>query len=442
MGGGVGRVLRNFIGSSHEQEDFFHQLICLDYANNDTKEWSKKFGIELFENGITDYQLLESKIKETDIVHIHFWNHPLLYRFLSIDSFPQFRAVIWSHVNGHHPPNIFTDQVLLYPDFFVISTEYSLSSDAIKRQTVEWREKNLKLVFETAGYEHVEGVHHLDHSFFNIGYIGTVSYSKMHRDFLEICYSIQIPDKKFIVCGGDDHNHLQKEADDKGYLNIFDFTGPLKNIKPILSKLDVFGYPLCKENYGTGEQVLIEAMACGVVPVVLDNGPERFIVEQYKSGIVASTIEEYQKAIEFLYYNPNIRQKMAEYAIDQVIHKMSIKKTRNRWHKIYRELLKIPQKNHVLKDSNNNPINHPNMGCKLFLLSLGETKISHLYSNLLSLPNNRDIHTLGITESMSPIFCSPSKGSVFHYFSFFPDDMQLKTLCDLTNSICKGKNNL
>ena len=40
----------------------------------------------------------------------------------------------------------------------------------------------------------------------------------------------------------------------------FVFTGLVENVVPIYEQLDVLGYPLNPNHYGTGEQVIREAM--------------------------------------------------------------------------------------------------------------------------------------------------------------------------------------
>ena len=94
LGGGVGRVLLSWLGYDKSS---LHTIVTLDYANKNAENICKRENIELFSQ-ITYKDIIE-KIKNVDIVLIHFWNHPLLYDFLIKNNIPECRIVVWSHIS-------------------------------------------------------------------------------------------------------------------------------------------------------------------------------------------------------------------------------------------------------------------------------------------------------------------------------------------------------
>ena len=291
LGGGVGRVILNYIIRTKSSEMYSHNIGCLEYANEMATEIAKNEDIVLFDQLFDNKEKLFELISEADIVLIHWWNHPLLYALFVKEELPSCRIVMWSHISGFHPPYLFTKPLFNYADIFVFTTPISFDANEIKELPSEYHRK-LKSIWSTGGTEHVSHVVHREHAGFNIGYIGTVDYCKLHPDFIKMCSKVDIADAKFIVCGGHKQNEIKQEAINLGIDNKIDFEGQVPNISQYLSEFDIFGYPLAPYHYGTCEQALAEAMAAGVVPVVLANKTETFMVQDGITGIVAKNEDE------------------------------------------------------------------------------------------------------------------------------------------------------
>ena len=82
-----------------------------------------------------------------------------------------------------------------------------------------------------------------------------------------------------------------------------------------LANADIFFYPLQRDHYGTAENALVEAMSLGLAPLVLDNPAEKAIVQDGKTGFVASSIEEIGSLLEMLLLLPDVREKISRNAI-------------------------------------------------------------------------------------------------------------------------------
>ncbi len=425
MGGGVGRVLRHFTVASRESGLYTHRIVCLDYANEQSLHWSIATEISVDGGMRQNTAGLREAVAAADIVHIHWWNHPLLYDFMDGGDWPPFRAVLWAHVNGHHPPHVIPDSVLDYGDLFVLGTPYSEHVPAIANRSAHWRSQSIRTVFASSGYEHVVTVQPEPHRGFQVGYIGTVDYGKMHSDYLRMHAAVNLPDVNYVVCGGARHAELWREASQLGVADRFDIRGHVTDIGRVLAQLDVFGYPLQPHHYGASEVALVEAMVCGVVPVVLSNGCEREIVSDGSSGIVAEGVEQYTRAIEYLYRNPSIRRRMSAAARTEARRRFHISRTVAPWHRIYRELLTRPQTRHSL----GRPVDAGVQGraCQLFLHALGSSGESELFRSSLASADQSIATGLG---SLAPVFRGTSNGSLLQYRQFFPSDPGLKILSE------------
>lgn len=415
LGGGVGSVLLNYVAFCQNDEKYSHSIATLDYANEKSVKSAKKIGFNLFSDMHKNTSELLKLIEESDIILTHFWNHPLLYDFLVRNELPPSRVIFWSHISGFNPPYVFTSKILDYPDKFVFTTPLSFDAKEVKAIT----DKNkLATVWSTGGVEHVKNVIPKPHKSFNIGYIGTVDYSKMHPDFIEICKKINIPDVKFIIIGGDREKEISKIADER-----FDFVGKVSDVKVYLEQFDVFGYPLNPEHYGTCEQVLQEAMAAGIVPVTLNNPVENYILQDGNLGIVAKSIDDYVFAIENLYKNPQLRIDMSQKIKEYAVKEFSLEKLNNDWNKIFVGVLNSPKKSRKWHINKQNPSHYD-----IFLESLGEL------SNEFVVQSEQDLKKL-CKLGKKPNWQSRTKGTVHQYYDFFKNDKDLEKISKLMSSI-------
>jgi len=422
LGGGVGRVLLNYLKNVQNDSDFLHKVACLDYANEHALEVTTNIGIIMTDRMSYNINKLHSMIIGADIVLIHWWNHPLLYAFLVKETLPPARIIFWSHISGFHPPYVFSRTGLNYPDIFVFTTPLSLETPEVQSLTEE-RQKNLRVVWSTGGIKQVETIKRKPHDGFKIGYIGTVDYCKMHPNFVKINSRINIPDAQFIVCGGSNEKQIQEESLKYGVEKRFLFTGQVNNIINYLSEFDVFGYPLAPYHYGTCEQSLCESMASGIPPVVLANKTEKYIVEDGITGIVAQNEQEYIDGIKILYNNIELRKLLSSNAKKVAKQRFSMELMVNKWANIFEEILKFPKITRKWKSKYNGKSTTP---AYLFLESLGKYNKPFLdYCNAQD--DNDKIETISKIKKMSnsSIWQARTKGTVHHYNHFFPGDKYL-----------------
>ena len=429
LGGGVGRVLLNYLEYTLSHGGDRHSLVCLDYANERAAGRAAATGIPLRDHLSRDMPALLRAIADADLVLIHWWNHPLLYALLIREPLPPARVLIWSHVSGHTPTQNFTDPLLKYPDLFVVSTPYSMDAPAVRGLDPAWRDARVRLVFSCAGIDHVASVRPQYHRGFRVGYVGTVDYCKMHPNFIRMSAAVDVPDICFIVCGGPREAELSAEAERAGVGEKFEFKGHVADPRQDLSTFDVFGYPLAPGHYGTGEQALIEALACGVPPVVLDNGPESIIVENGVTGIIAGDEASYTQAVEALYHHPDLRSRLSHAARLSARKRFTIEKTARDWDALYAEAMLLPKRGRCRPTTSGDRVSTP---AELFIEALGEHGADYAESYRCG-PGNAGSAEERIAHKEG-LFRAETRGSAMHYLSFFPDDPYLNFWCDLMRS--------
>lgn len=428
LGGGVGRVVLNYLETAKTKSAFEHQVACLDYANDHALAVAANIGFKLVDKLSDNQEQLIAMIAAADVVLVHWWNHPLLYDFLVRVALPPCHLVLWSHTSGFNAPYVFTEKILNYPDLFVLTTPVSLETKEIKNLS-DGRKLALRVIWSTGGVEHVKAVQPKAYAGFNVGYIGTVDYAKLHPDFLKICDKINIPDVKFIVCGGANEAAIKAEAEAMGIAAKFIFTGLISDITEYLPIFDVFGYPLAPYHYGTCDQVLAESMAAGVVPVVLPNSMEKYMVKDGLTGLVAKNEGDYVRAVEELYKNKALRETLSRNARQYAMETFSLDKLAGDWEAVFQEVLNIPKTGKqwkILKNSNNLTAKD------IFLEALGDYGQVFVDFCKAESADEKMIATAKIAKlGESPVWQSKTKGTVHQYCLFFPNDEDLAHWSDL-----------
>lgn len=431
LGGGVGRVLLSYFSKVSGDSSFAHAVACLDDANQNASDFAKKISLKLFDKMTEKKRKLLQMVSDTDIILIHWWNHPLLYDFLVREKLPASRVIIWSHVAGSSAPQNFTEKILKYPDMFVFTTPVCLKTEEVKRLSGE-EQKKLRVVWSTGGVEQVMPIKPSSHSGFNIGYIGTVDYAKLHPKFLEICVKINIPNAKFIVCGGTKEKELKTAAKKMGIAEKFNFTGFVSDITEYLRIFDVFGYPLSPNHYGTCDQSLQESMAAGVVPVVLANPMESYMIKNGVNGIVANNEAEYIKAIEMLYSDTALRKKLSKGAKEYANKAFSIEAMANEWDKVFKEAIVLPKTAKKWMLENTVKI----LPKDVFLEALGSYGEAFSVYSKSNSDSEKKRTAKKIKElAKSPNWRSDTKGTAHQYHSFFPEDADLTFWSELMNNV-------
>jgi hypothetical protein len=208
----------------------------------------------------------------------------------------------------------------------------------------------------------------------------------------------------------------------------------VEDVSAALHEFDLFGYPLCPGNYGTGEQALIEAMAAGIPQIVIDNGPERYIVEDGVTGIVARDGQAYTAALEQLLLDRDTRECLSDNSRKRAKVRFSIEVSAQAWHEHYQALLRRPKTMHSYSTFALRPPSASELLCE----ALGATPEGALFRNIIScFPGPPAKGASERLRNLPPIFRSPTKGSVFHYLREFPNSAEIGYLADILGTGAK-----
>jgi len=417
LGGGVGTVMLNYLVKNKNNDSYEHSIYCLDSINNNAKKVLAKNSICSKELVSQTPEILLEAIASADIIVVHWWNHPLLFEFLVKNELPPCRIAFWSHVSGTEAPHIFSHTLFDYPDYFIFTTPMSYLVNEVT--TYKKNHSVFRAIWSTGGLDHIKNIERKEHTGFNIGYIGTVDYSKMHPHFLKICSQIDIPDAKYIVCGGGHIEKLQDEVALYGLEDKFKFTGFVEDISPYLEIFDVFVYPLARNHYGTCDQALAEAMGCGVVPIVLNNNMENYMVHNMYSGIVAADEEEFSSAVIEMYQNKGFRDRLSLKAKEEAFRRFSIEETIKEWDYVYFKLL---ERNKLVRKWGGKYSGMNVEPYQIFFESLGD------YAQIFENGDEVKIQQLA-DKSLS--WKSKSKGTAHQYATFFQEDLTLQKISNL-----------
>lgn len=245
-----------------------------------------------------------------DVIVVSWWNHPAMAPFLR--RFPRTEAplVLWSHVNGCHYP-------LLPPaladcfDQVLFTARYSLENPRWtegERRRIGARAEIVYGMGQFRPAEMAPKARYETGGAFVVGYTGTLNYGKLHPDFVSFCRAAldRVPCARFVMAGDRDER-LERDVREAGLEDRFTFPGFVTDVPALLRSFDAFGYLLSPTHYGTTENALLEAMACGLPCAVLRQNVEQFIVPP---GGLVETPEGYAALLERLWRDPGERERL------------------------------------------------------------------------------------------------------------------------------------
>lgn len=368
-----------------------------------------------------DREILLQEIEQADIVQVHFWNNPEIYNFLRNDL-PAMRLLVKLCIMGDNPPHVITPTLLDYSDFVLATSPCTLQLPIFQALSDKNWSQKIDVVYGIADWDRLANLQACSHQNFNVGYIGTINFAKMHPRYIPMSAAISVPDIKFIVCGGGIQSALQQQAIALGVSEKFDFRGYVENIKPVLETLDVFGYPLCVDTYATSEKSLQEAMYAGVPPVVFPYGGVKDLVKHEQTGLVVESESEYQQAIEYLYYHPDVRLKLGRNAADYARQVFDSKNAAKQLHQIYERMVKLNKRQRIWKDSVT--FTQQLTPSSLFVQTLGDSAPEFNIS-MTAVDPKLLLEAEALIANASPLLAE-GEGGIIHYRNFYPNDYYLR----------------
>ncbi|MEI8040398.1 MAG: glycosyltransferase [Verrucomicrobiota bacterium] len=436
LGGGT-RTLVAVSKQSARIGAFRHRVISLAPGAPEAVTLARSAGIPVVDAPDTATTLRE--MAGADIVQVEWWNSPEMQMLLHREL-PPMRMLVWYHVCGDGAPQIITPQLASMTDLNVATNPWTARELPVFRDlSPEERAQRVASVIPGAEFDRLQGVTARVHKGFDIGYIGTVDFVKMHRRYVPMSAAVRVPEGRFVVCGaGGALATLQAEARELGAVERFDFRGFVSDIKPVIEGLDVYGYPLCEDTYASGELNLQEIMYAGVPPVVFPHGGVRGLIEHEKTGLVVRTETEYRDAIEHLYHHPEERKRLGEAARAHARQHFGAQNAAREMNPLYTRLLERPKRSRAWgcrpdRPSWEEPVTSLDLvdlpsgaaGTRLFLEGLGGNDGHFLASLTEQNPDALFVAEEAISNC-STLVRSRFSGGILNYGSAFPGEGWLR----------------
>ena len=419
LGGGVGNVIINWILNDKSNT---HSIMSFGYSYENIKSLCNENNISLIDN-VKAEQIL-NVIPDADIVIVHYWNFPILIEFLVKNKLPKCRLITWCHISGFHAPYIIPDSIVEMSDYFVFTSPISYDLDIMK----SFPKEKFTDIWSTRGTEKYQNVVKKEHDKFTILYAGTLDFSKLDCNFALFCYSIlqEIPEASFIICGiGSDEENLKQSLEEMSIKDKFQFTGWVDDLTPYFEIADMFLYLMQSKSFSTCEQVLGEAMMSGIIPIVFNNKAESEIVKNEVTGFVINNLHELINRVKGLYKSKETDKysKLSENAKLSALEKYSMRNMVSKWNNLFDEIIKEEK---MEKQWDIHYIDFTlGKGVTYFLESL-DKDTANIFYNYIQLEN---------MFYQNAQWKSRSKGSIYQYLEYFPNDKYLNAFKRIVEEI-------
>jgi hypothetical protein len=251
----------------------------------------------------------------------------------------------------------------------------------------------------------------------------------MHRSSPQIFAELSRLGFRIDVVGGDEELRFRDEVVANG--GVVTVHGNVAESRDKYAICDIFIYPLRPDHYGTGEQVIIEALASGLPVVAFDNPAERELIEHGVTGFLATDVIGFIGYVKLLFDNPELYKAMSHSAVNISFEKFGINLM---YQGLMTEIASVAKTSYTtllpgrlegFRDSG-----FAAFVCSSFFGNIHGESFNYRAGNDVNLVFEKI--KAAIKESGSDrIWTSAAKSSPFHYLSYFPESDGLNELCNL-----------
>lgn len=420
LGGGA-RALITLAKQCARADGSTHRVVSLTPVHpRSNLTLTRETGLEIIE--APSAEKLKRVVNLHDIVHLHFWNSPEMYDFLRSDL-PPMRLVVTMHVGGEFAPQIITRELVDFADRIQNTGPFAHDRPVYAELPPEERQTKVRMTYCPADFSRLGEMPFRMRSGRIVAYIGTVSFVKMHPDFVKLCAAVRTPGSRFTVCGpGDAYPLLERQSHELGIADRFEFLGERQDIRPVLENASVFGYPLCEDNYSSGELILQEAAYAGLPAVVFSSGGAGRMVLDGFTGHVVRSLPEYREAVEHLLNHSEERARMGRNAREFALQMYAKGRAGIETNLLYQEMVRLPKRSRrfPLPESTTSLQVQEAPGAQRFVQSLG-----HAAPQFASSMTATDSHELFVADeriaTSSPVL-TLGGGGIVNYREFYPED--------------------
>lgn len=409
VGGGVGKALSGLVAqASVSGSGVRHRIACLEEPEKSQfVDQIHRYGGEVIVR--PSLERLEKLIEDSDIVQLEWWNHPATIKHLCSLSILPIRLLTWSHISGLHNP-IIPQRLILASHRFLFTSPCSFEGKQVKSLIPELGDR-LRVVPSSGGFSGLPEPREEVNESISTGYFGSLNFAKLHPHYIDYLAAVEISGFKVRIIGDlCNQDVLNQQCDAIGKGGMLEFRGYSTDIASELGSINALAYLLNPEHYGTTENALLEAMAMGIVPIVLDNPAERQIVDDNITGLIVHSPVEFAEAIYWLSKNPYERLMLGTQAAKSVRERFSVEKMETSLNSHYQAILPMEKREIVFSEIfGTDP-------AEWFLSCQGDRNI---------FTEDGSINSNGCVSGSYGLF-EKSKGTVFHFNDYFPNNLKLK----------------
>ena len=406
LGGGIGRVMSTRAAYSQSHADGIEDVFISLEAPQDARyaDLIAASGARLIV--APDEAHVRREIEGADITQLEWWHHPLMAKWATFLGSVSSRWVVWAHVSGLHYPSI-SPAFSGLPHAFLTTTPATLR---LLEQEGMARDNLVDFISSTGGFEDFplpDAVRDPARSC----YLGSLNPAKMHPNIMAYAQGVGRPDFQIDIFGDSSVNpQLEHAVRRLGAQSPIKLCGFCDRPQDVLPTYALFPYLLNPTHYGSTENALLEAMACGCVPLVMNNAIESGIVRHGVTGFVVDGIESFAATVRFLLDHPDECRRIGEACAKIVRREYSVAASAQKFLGIYRAVAEKSKKTLAFSSV------FGKTAADMFLSCLGE------YSSCFS---ERDGEAQRARRLALPFLYERSKSSVFQFCRYFPDDRRL-----------------
>ena len=425
----MGSVLLSFCNAT-QGISVDNSICCLDYAKSNFESLScvsKKIDGFFFKPYF-------NFVDNCELIVLHYWNHPLLVKFISQNCLPKEKLIIWCHNSGLFEPHILPRYLVRISSKVIFSSSCSYAANNLQSLISEFptafgcvhSTRNMDEFLEVA----VSRVY--KKPLRNLLYIGTVDGSKMHPRSAEIFSDLSKQGFLIKVVGGPGHEKLADVVRSLG--GKIEIYGEVADVGSFYRNADLFIYPLRRDHYGTGEQVILEAMASGLPVVAFDNPAERAILQE-GGGLLASSVHDFcSNVVRLSFESPGIIEKMSEKAINRIRSEFDVSRMIGQLVDVIVEIIDVEHMDIVGCSTDWQSGNEIDELALYALHSFfdGEDIVRGNRNNLSLLYDviYDKIQILSGGRGATERWYGLNKSTPFHYQRYFPENIHLTSLCE------------
>lgn len=421
LGGGAGKAIAGIAVQGQQDAGDHHRILLLDAPEKDG--WvryclERQVPVAQWDGSLAPFSW-------ADVVVVSWWNHPVMARFLA--NFPPCvgARVLWCHVNGVHYP-VLPFRLASAFDRVMFTSPYSLQNPAWSADERQIIRENASLIYGMGQFRPADMPYKRGRrsgETFVVGYVGTLNYGKLHPNFLSYCQAAceRVPELHFAMIG-DRNPELERSVRAAGLSSRFTFTGFVNDAASRMLEFDVFGYLLNPAHYGTTENVLLEAMACGLPVIALRQNVEQFIVPP-DAGFLVDNPQQYAERLACLRHHPQMCAAMGKNARRHVLSTYDARQNAANFHSACMSSCAGEKKKP--------PIPLGDSPWEWFLACLSgqdRARFSAIAQALSSdTPAGRE-RAIRLSRDCPPIFREKRKSSLLHFADTYPEDAVLTSI--------------